>query len=97
LNYGKALKADNRKVGTVPVYGSAGVVGSHEESLVDGPGVIVGRKGNVGSVFWSNTRFFPIDTVFYVTSELPLLFVFFLLSYIEFINNDAAVPGLNSR
>ena len=95
LNYGKALKADNRKVGTVPVYGSAGVVGSHDESLVDGPGVIVGRKGNVGSVFWSNIRFFPIDTVFYVMSELPLLFVFFLLKYIEFINNDAAVPGLN--
>lgn len=95
LNYGKALKADDRKKGLIPVYGSAGIVGSHNERLVEGPGIIVGRKGNVGSVFWSNHSFYPIDTVFYVTSKFPLQFVHFLLKYIEFINNDAAVPGLN--
>ncbi|MCI0615789.1 restriction endonuclease subunit S, partial [bacterium] len=95
LHYGKALKEDRRITGEFPVYGSSGVVGTHNEMLVKGPGVIVGRKGNVGSVFYSDVDFFPIDTVYYVTSTLPMIFLFFLLKTMNFINNDAAVPGLN--
>ncbi len=63
LNYGKALKAELRVPGPFPVYGSSGEVGSHEKALVEGPGIVVGRKGNVGSVYWVNTDFYPIDTV----------------------------------
>jgi len=95
LAYGKSLTAKNRIPGTVPVYGSAGVVGYHNESLVNAPGVIVGRKGNVGSVFWSNDDFFPIDTVFYVQTKVCLHYVYYNLQNQNFINNDAAVPGLN--
>lgn len=95
LAYGKALKADARHPGNIPVYGSAGIVGYHQEKLVDGPGIIVGRKGNVGSVFWSNCGFYPIDTVFYVRTELPLYYVYYNLLQQHFINNDAAVPGLS--
>lgn len=95
LPYGKALKAENRSVGDVPVYGSSGVVGCHSTSLVPGPGIIVGRKGNVGSVHWCDVPFFPIDTVFYVKTALPLHFVYFNLQQQNFLNNDAAVPGLN--
>ena len=95
LAYGKALKADTRVVGDIPVYGSSGIVGYHNEELIKGPGIIVGRKGNVGSVFWSDTDFFPIDTVFYVRSKVSLHYVFYNLSAQHFINNDAAVPGLN--
>ncbi len=57
LNYGKSLKADERIDGPFPVYGSSGIVGSHEKSLTIGPGIILGRKGNVGSVFWSSKDF----------------------------------------
>jgi type I restriction enzyme S subunit len=77
LAYGKALKADGREEGPFPVYGSSGVVGFHSSSLVDGPGIIVGRKGNVGSLHWSDDSFYPIDTVYYVRSELPLHYVYF--------------------
>ena len=95
LAYGKALKAEERKPGPYPVYGSSGVVGSHDTSLVNGPGIIVGRKGNVGSVHWCDVSFYPIDTVYFVRTELPLHYVFFNLKRQNFINNDAAVPGLN--
>ncbi len=95
LAYGKALKAGDREPGIVPVYGSSGIVGTHNVSLVNGPGIIVGRKGNVGSVHWSDAAFYPIDTVYYVKTELPLHFVFFNLQRQNFLNNDAAVPGLN--
>ena len=63
--------------------------------LVGGSGIIVGRKGNVGTVYWSDCPFFPIDTVFYVSSEESSLFVFAMLSAQSFVSSDAAVPGLN--
>ncbi|HQN10269.1 MAG TPA: restriction endonuclease subunit S, partial [Thermoanaerobaculia bacterium] len=84
-----------RERGPVPVFGSSGVVGFHSVSLTDGPGIIVGRKGNVGSVYWSDGPFFPIDTVYYVRTSLDLKYAFFNLQTQNFINNDAAVPGLN--
>ncbi|MGH3087424.1 MAG: restriction endonuclease subunit S, partial [Rubrobacteraceae bacterium] len=95
LAYGKALKKDNRVPGPIPVYGSGGVVGYHDKHLAEGSGIIVGRKGNVGSVYWSDYDFFPIDTVFYVQTEVCLHYVYYNLRSQNFINNDAAVPGLN--
>jgi type I restriction enzyme S subunit len=97
LHYGKALKAENRRGGAVPVFASSGLVGWHDESLAQGPGIILGRKGNVGTVFWSETEFFVIDTAYYVTSQLPLRFVFFDLQGKNFINGDSAVPGLSRQ
>jgi type I restriction enzyme S subunit len=95
LAYGKALKADNRRKGNVPVYGSSGIVGFHDESLVSGPGIIVGRKGNVGTVHWCDGDFFPIDTVFYVQTNIPLRYTYYNLQTQNFISGDAAVPGLS--
>src|SRR5690606_7309749 len=69
LNYGKALKQDIRVEGPYNVYGSSGIVGTHEKFIVEGPSVIVGRKGNVGSVYYEPKPFYPIDTVYYVSSK----------------------------
>ena len=97
LAYGRALKATDRIDGDVPVYGSGGITGTHNESLVAGPSVIVGRKGTVGSLYWEDRAFFPIDTVFYVQSQKPLTYCFYLLQTLGLsdMNTDAAVPGLN--
>ncbi len=46
LRYGKALKQAQRRPGPVPVLGSAGEVGRHNEPCsADGPVLVVGRKG----------------------------------------------------
>ena len=100
LAYGKALKAGDRKGGAVPVYGSNGQVGWHDEKLMSGPGIIVGRKGNPGTVTWSHDDFFPIDTAFYVVPESPdpaLHFLYYALidQGLPSIAADSAVPGLN--
>jgi type I restriction enzyme S subunit len=95
LNYGKALTKENRHEGIYPVYGSSGIVGTHDTSLVKGPGIIVGRKGNIGSVFWCDDDFFVIDTAYFVTSTIPLRYLFYVLPTLNFINGDAAVPGLS--
>jgi type I restriction enzyme, S subunit len=97
LAYGKALKATERIPGDVPVYGSGGVTGYHDMPLVDGPSVVVGRKGTVGSLYWEDRSFFPIDTVFYVKPKVPLTYCFHQLRVLglEGMNTDGAVPGLN--
>lgn len=95
LVYGKALRQAERRTGEFPVFGSSGVVGTHDRALVQGPGVVVGRKGNVGSIFWSDSGFWPIDTVYFVRADLPLRFLYWELQHKRFLNSDSAVPGLN--
>ncbi|EGQ9765547.1 restriction endonuclease subunit S [Vibrio alginolyticus] len=99
LAYGKALKKTDRVEGDVPVYGSGGLTGYHNQSLVEGPGIIVGRKGTVGSVYWEPKSFYPIDTVFYVKPKAgySLNYCYLILQNLGLknMNTDAAVPGLN--
>jgi len=95
LKYGKALKNDDRVPGPFPVYGSSGIVGTHTKALVPGPTIIVGRKGNVGSVYWSPDDCHPIDTVYYIDSGNCSFFLYYALQQMTFISTDVAVPGLN--
>jgi type I restriction enzyme S subunit len=101
FTYGKGLPEKKRNAsGEVKVYGSNGVVGVHDQALVGGPGIIIGRKGTVGTVTYSPTPFWPIDTTFYVTEEpdsRDLLYTYYLLKSLglELMNADSAVPGLN--
>ena len=100
LAYGKALKEEIRRSGTILVFGSNGQVGWHDEALVKGPGIVVGRKGNPGTVTWAPTDFFPIDTTFYAVPKgecRSLYFLFYALRAHDLasLGADSAVPGLN--
>ena len=100
FTYGKSLPARKRnESGSIPVYGSGGLSGHHDESMVSDAGIVIGRKGTVGSITYSNCPFWPIDTVFYVTndSHRDLKFTYYLLKTLglEHMNADSAVPGLN--
>jgi type I restriction enzyme S subunit len=71
FKYGKALPQEKRNSkGAVNVYGSNGVVGSHDHAVTRGPTIIVGRKGSVGEVHLSPHACWPIDTTYYV-DEFP--------------------------
>jgi type I restriction enzyme S subunit len=98
--YGKPLKAENRNGGRFPVMGSNGRVGWHDEALVLGPGIVVGRKGNPGTVTWVDSDFFPIDTTFFVRPRNLARGLYILKNQLDFLNlpdlsADSAVPGLN--
>ena len=95
LKYGKALKQENRIDGPFPVYGSSGIVGSHRAALTEGPAIVVGRKGNVGSIYWSPVDFWPIDTVYFIPKEQIDFWLYLTLPSAGFQNTDAGVPGLN--
>lgn len=83
LNYGKSLTDNNREAGTVPVYGSGGIIGYHSKAIVNS-GLIIGRKGTVGSLFMEKKPFFPIDTVYFIDKLIDekkqdLTFFFYLM------------------
>ena len=100
LNYGKSLTAENRINGKYPVVGSNGIVDTHTDFFVKGPGIVIGRKGTIGKVIWIEENFYPIDTTFYIEDNLGcegLYFHYFLLKNQLFnkLTSDSAVPGLN--
>ena len=100
LVHGKALRAADGNHGKIPVYGSNGQVGWHDKKLVNGPGIVVGRKRNPGIVHWVHGDFFPVDTTFYILPKIDyvqLPFLYFALSGqdLQSASADSAVPGLN--
>lgn len=100
LNYGKSLPAKKRLEGNVKVYSSAGITGLHNEALIHEPSIIVGRKGTIGTVYFSTEPSFCIDTAYFATqkdSKYPLILMYQLLKEIDLkqYNEDSAVPGLN--
>jgi type I restriction enzyme S subunit len=99
LNYGKGLKGADRKLGPVSVYGSNGIVGSHNTALTKGPSIIIGRKGSVGAVHYSPTACWPIDTTYYVDkfNGLNPMFLMYALRLLNLADLDTstAIPGLN--
>ena len=100
LAYGKSLtKVARNTDGDYPVYGSNGIVGHHDTFLVDGPALIVGRKGAAGIVSFSAKPCWPIDTTYYVCNRehINIRFSFYLLTSLRLnqFDRSTAIPGLN--
>jgi type I restriction enzyme M protein len=101
FEYGKPLKQEDRQGGEYPVFGSNGIVGHHNEYIVQGPFIVVGRKGTAGAVTYSEKSGYPIDTTFYVHlkdgQNIDLKFLYFTLRKLDLgkLNTQAGVPGLN--
>jgi type I restriction enzyme, S subunit len=99
LEYGAGLSEPQRLSGEFPVYGSNGQVGRHKTFLVEGPGIIIGRKGSIGAVFWSSDPFWPIDTTYYVRvrGDYDLRWCYWLLLSLPLnrLDSSTGVPGLN--
>lgn len=100
LKYGKALKQEDRSGSGYPVVASSGIVGLHKDYLVQGPGIVIGRKGTLGKVYFMEDNFYPIDTSYFIqtkTAGSNLIFEYYLLKSLDFanMNSDSAVPGLN--
>lgn len=99
LEYGKSLPDKSRRPGSVPVYGSNGVVGWHDEPLVETGGIIVGRKGTAGSVTVSADPFWPIDTTYFVKARRAVDWEWLAATLhharLKDLSEATGVPGLN--
>lgn len=88
-----------RKAGTIPIISSAGEYDTHNQAMVSAPGVVTGRYGTIGGVFYVREDFWPLNTTLFVKDfkgNHPL-FVFHLLKTIDFASHSgkSGVPGVN--
>ncbi|MBA3979165.1 MAG: hypothetical protein C0462_01050 [Alcanivorax sp.] len=98
LEYGEAMPAEARSGHGFPVFGSNGEVGRHHKYLIPEPGIIVGRKGSVGKVTWSDEPFWPIDTTYWVNcAPEDRRWIYWILKWLPLTRLDSStgVPGLN--
>jgi restriction endonuclease S subunit len=99
FNYGKSMPKLARKIdGTIPVYGSNGIVGVHNEALVESRCVIVGRKGSTGALQVANQPSWVTDVAYFVTEtpEISFEFLPLLLGTLDMEKMGRGVkPGLN--
>lgn len=101
-NYGKALKKEVRdENGDIEVFGSAGLVGFHNESLFEQQTIVIGRKGSVGKVIWAPKGGWVIDTAYYLTVKenvvLDWRYLFYVLQNVRLDSKTitTSIPGLN--
>jgi type I restriction enzyme S subunit len=99
LKRGYDLPQKDRRPGDVPLVSSSGVTDTHAEAMVKGPGVVTGRYGTLGQVFYVEQDFWPLNTTLYVRDfkGSDPRFISYLLRNVDFLaySDKAAVPGLN--
>ena len=63
IKNGKSYKGFDS--GDIPVYGSGGIMTYVDRSAYSGPSVLIPRKGSIGNIFYVDTPFWNVDTIFY--------------------------------
>lgn len=96
---GYDLPAHSRLEGKYPVISSSGISGYHSSYKVDGEGLVTGRYGTLGNMYYLNGKYWPHNTALYVTDfkgNYPK-YVYFLMKCLGHMqtSNKSAVPGIN--
>lgn len=99
LKRGYDLPKHSRTAGLIPLVSSSGISGRISESKVVAPGVVTGRYGTIGQVYYIDEPYWPLNTTLYVKDfkgNHPR-FISYLLTQLDFMaySDKAAVPGLN--
>lgn len=99
LQRGFDITKAEQKEGEVPVISSSGFSSWHNEAMVEGPGIIIGRKGSLGTVHYSEIAYWPHDTTLWsklLHGNNPR-FVYYALKVLnlERFNVGGANPTLN--
>jgi type I restriction enzyme S subunit len=88
-----------RRKGAIPVVSSAGTTDFHDEATVFAPGVVTGRYGTIGQLFYLEESFWPLNTTLYVRNFQgnDSKFVYYLLHRFDFgaFSGKSGVPGVN--
>lgn len=88
--------------GEIPVYGSGGIMTYVDDFSYDQPSVLIPRKGSLNNLFYVNTPFWNVDTIFYtaINSEMivPKFFYYYLSTlHLERLNLAGGVPSLTQK
>ena len=101
LRRGFDLPLSKRREGSIPVFGSNGMVGHHDRqpAAIPVPGVMVGRSGSVGKVSFTANAYWPLNTTLFVENFMgnDQQFIAYFLGHFDFSRFQAgvSVPTLN--
>jgi type I restriction enzyme S subunit len=99
LKRGYDLPTSERMPGSVRIVSSSGPSGYHSDAKVRGPGVVTGRYGTIGNVYFIWNDFWPLNTALYVHDfkGTDIYYAFYLLTGLDFnkFSDKGAVPGVN--
>lgn len=101
LKYGKNQKKVEDKNGKFPIFGTGGLMGYATDFLYDKPSVLIPRKGSISNVYYQQTPFWTVDTLFYTEINENLIIPKYLYYYISRIdlnkyNEGTTIPSLRS-
>lgn len=85
--------------GNIPVYGSGGIMTYVDAYVYNKPTVLLPRKGSLGNLFYVDTPFWNVDTIFYTEVDIQQInvkYLYYLLAkeHIENLNKAGGVPSL---
>jgi type I restriction enzyme S subunit len=99
LKRGYDLPESERLDGEFPIVSSSGITGFHAAKKAIAPGVVTGRYGTLGEVFFIQQDYWPLNTSLYVSDfkgNHPSFVAHLLKHVLSGVQSDkAAVPGLN--
>ena len=93
------LPTTDRTMGNFPLMVSNGQDGTHNEFKVKAPGIVTGRSGSLGNVYFVNKNFWPLNTTLWIKDfyNNDVKFVYYFLKTFPFkkYNSGSGVPTLN--
>ena len=102
IKYGKNQKKVQSEEGTIPIYGTGGLMGYATQALYDKPSVLIGRKGTINKVRYVDHPFWTVDTLFYTeVNEENVIpkYLYYLMSLLDLdsYNEGTTVPSLRTE
>ena len=99
LQRGLDLPTQDRIPGKFALVSSSGIIDTHNEGPVTAPGVVTGRSGSIGNVFYLEESFWPLNTTLYVRDfkgNIPR-FIYHLMISLDLrqFSGGTGVPTLN--
>ncbi len=85
--------------GDIPVYGSGGIMTYINTAMYDKPSVLIPRKGSLDKLYYVDSPFWNVDTIFYTeinSDKVIPKYVYYWLTgqHLERLNKAGGVPSL---
>lgn len=101
IKYGKNQKDVENPNGKYPIYGTGGLMSYADKYLYDKPSVLIGRKGSISKVRFSEKPFWTVDTLFYteVNEDIVIpkyLYYKMLTMDMSEYNEGTTIPSLRT-
>lgn len=101
VQYGKSQKDIVSELGTIPIYGTGGIMEYGTKALFSNKSILIGRKGTIDRPYFIDTPFWAVDTTYYVEhfkdGDMKFLFYSLQRKNLKSLNEATGVPSLTRR